>query len=113
MRYEWKKKNRKHFEKEGNVYRHFFLSFFFKHTRNCYTKCDEPFPKRQILDPSKLEEFTDNNFQFDENGRKFSKQLENTVVKGEIAHEQFLLFQVFSKDLYCRDVKTRACLGKS
>ena len=41
------------------------------------------------------------------------KWVENTVVKGEIAHkEQFLLFPVFSKDLYGRHVKTRACLGK-
>ena len=41
------------------------------------------------------------------------KWLENTVGKGEIAcYEQFLLFPVFSKDLYCRQVKTRACLGK-
>ena len=42
----------------------------------------------------------------------FSKQIENTVGKGEIArYEQFLLFpQFFSKD--CRHVKTRACLGK-
>ena len=46
------------------------------------------------------------------NGRKFSTGLENTVGKpGEIAHdEQFLLFPtVFSKDLFCRHVKTRAC----
>ena len=51
-------------------------------------------PKRQILDSSKLKEFADDNFDFDENGRKFSKRLENTVGKGEIAHdEQFLLFQ--------------------
>ena len=35
----------------------------------------------------------DDNFKFDENGRKFSKRLENTVGKGEIArYEQFLLF---------------------
>ena len=36
---------------------------------------------------------------FDENGRKFSKTVENTVEKGEIAHyEQFLLFlQCFQK----------------
>ena len=53
----------------------------------------ELFPKQQILDPSKLKEFTANNFKFDENGRKFSKQVENTVGNGEIAHyEQFLLF---------------------
>ena len=48
---------------------------------------------RQILDSSKLKEFADNNFIFDENGRKFSKRVENTVRKGEIAlYEQFLLF---------------------
>ena len=52
-------------------------------------------------------------FKFDENGGKFSKWVENTVGKGEIAcYEQFLLFLVFSEDLYCRHVKTRACLGK-
>ena len=71
------------------------------------------FPKRQILDSSNLKEFADDNFNFDENGRKFSKPVENTVGKGEIArYEQFLLFPVFSKDLYCKHVKTRACLGK-
>ena len=37
----------------------------------------QPFPKRQILDPSKLKEFADNNFKFDETDRKFSKWLEN------------------------------------
>ena len=57
--------------------------------------------------------FADNDLEFDETGREFSKRVENTVGKGEIAHdEQFLLFPVFSKDLYCRHVKTRACLGK-
>ena len=47
------------------------------------------------------EEFADDNFEFDENGRKFSKQKENAVGKGEIAHyEQFLLFpQFFQKSL--------------
>ena len=41
----------------------------------------------------------DDNFKFDENGRKFSKQVENTEGKGEFArHEQFLLFpQGFQK----------------
>ena len=37
----------------------------------------------QILDSSK--EFADDNFKFDENGRKFSKRVENTVGKGDIA----------------------------
>ena len=49
-----------------------------------------PFPNNKILDWSKLKEFADVNFKCDENGRKFSKWLENTVGKGEIArHEQF------------------------
>ena len=47
----------------------------------------------QILDSSNLKEFADDNFKFDANGRKFSKRVENTVGKGEIArYEQFLLF---------------------
>ena len=58
-----------------------------------------PFPKQQILDSSKLKEFVDDNFNLDENGWKFSKRVENTVGKGEIArYEQFLLFlQCFQK----------------
>ena len=46
-----------------------------------------------------LSKLKDNNFKFDENGRKFSKRVENTVGEGEIAHyEQFLLFlQCFQK----------------
>ena len=46
-----------------------------------------------------LTEFADDNFKFDENGRKFSKMVKNTVGKREIAHyEQFLLFpQRFQK----------------
>ena len=40
-----------------------------------------------------LKEFADDNFKLDEKGRKFYKQIENTVGKGEIArYEQFLLF---------------------
>ena len=53
------------------------------------------FPKQQILHPSKLKEFADDNFKFDENGGKFTTGVENTVGKGEIArYEQFLLFQL-------------------
>ena len=52
-----------------------------------------PFPKRQIYNFSKLKEFADDNSEFDENDRKLSKTVENTVGKGEIArYEQFLLF---------------------
>ena len=58
--------------------------------------------RQQILDSSKLKEFADDNFRFDANGRKLSKQVENTVGKGEIArYEQFLLFpQCFQKDCF-------------
>ena len=43
--------------------------------------------------------FEDDNFKFHKNERKLSKQVENTVRKGEIArYEQFLLFpQCFQK----------------
>ena len=52
-----------------------------------------PFPKQQIYDYSKMKEFAEDNSKFDENGRKFSKQVENTMGKGEIAQtKQFLLF---------------------
>ena len=44
-------------------------------------------------------EFADDNLKFDENSARFSKWLENTVGKGEIAHyELFLHFpQCFQK----------------
>ena len=55
--------------------------------------------KGEILDFSNLKEFSDDNFKFDENGRKLSKWVENIMGKGEIAHyKQFLLFpQCFQK----------------
>ena len=60
---------------------------------------NSPITGRQILDSSKLKEFADDNFKFEENGRKLSKRVENTVGKGEISrYEQFLLFpQCFQK----------------
>ena len=58
-----------------------------------------PLPDDKSLDSSKLKEFADDNFKFEEIGRKLSKQVENTVGKEEIArYEQFLLFpQCFQK----------------
>ena len=43
-----------------------------------------------------------------------SPNRQKTVRNGEIArYGQFLLFPtMFSKDLYCKHVKARACLGK-
>ena len=66
-----------------------FRSFFFHYS----------FPKQQNLDSSKLKEFADDNFKFEENVRKFFRRAENTMGKGEIArYEQFLLFlQCFQK----------------
>ena len=50
-----------------------------------------------------IQRVSDDNFKCDENGRRFSKWLKNTVGKGEIARY---------KVLYGRHVKTRAILGK-
>ena len=65
-----------------------------------------PFPnnKRQTLKSSKPKEFADDNFQFNENGRKFSKRVENIVGNGEIAlYEQFLLFTLCFKKMCTTD----------
>ena len=57
-----------------------------------------PLPDK-ILDRSNLKQSADNNFKFHENSRKFSKRVQNTGDKGEIArYEQSLLFpQCFQK----------------
>ena len=50
------------------------------------------FPNNKFLDFSKLKDSADNNFEFDDNGEKLPKRVENNVGKGEIArYEQFLL----------------------
>ena len=64
-----------------------------------------PFPKRQILDPSKLKHFADDNNKFDKNDRRFFKWVGNTVGKGEIAHyEQFLLFPQSFQKIFTADM---------
>ena len=58
-----------------------------------YIPLVQPFPKRQILDSFKLRDLAVDNFNFDENDRKFSAWEENTLGKGEIdCYKQFLLF---------------------
>ena len=53
-----------------------------------------------------MKEFADANFSFEENGRKFSKHVENTGGKGEIArYEQFLLFPQCFQMTYTADMK--------
>ena len=68
-------------------------------SRNCAVKGFNSFPNDKFLDSSKLKEFADDNFKFDESGRKLSEQVENTEGKEEIArYKQFLLFpQCFQK----------------
>ena len=46
------------------TFKDFILRIF--NTSNCLVKV-YPFPKRQILDASKLKAFADDNFKFDEN----------------------------------------------
>ena len=72
------------------------------------------FPKRQTFDSSKPKGFADDNFEFDDNDRKFSKLVENTGGKRRNCSLRAIspFPTLFSKDLYCRYVKTRACLGK-
>ena len=56
----------------------------------------------------------DNNFICDENGGKFFEREENYIGKKRNCSSQAIspFPTVFSKDLYYRHVKTRACLGK-
>ena len=73
----------------------------------------QPFPKLQILDSSKRKEVADDNFKFDENGRKFSKQVENIEGKEEIArYEQFLLSYSVFKRLVLQTRKSQDLFGK-
>ena len=63
---------------------------------------------------SKLKEFADDNFKFDENGREFSKWVENTAGKRRNCSLRAIspFPKVFSKGLHCRHVKSSACLGE-
>ena len=72
----------------------------------------DSYPNDKILDASKLNEFEDDNFKFDENCRKSSSLIENNVGKGEIAcYKQFLLFtQCFQTETCIEDIEVQ---GKS
>ena len=60
-----------------------------------------------------MKKVADDDFKFDENSRKFSKWVENTVGKGEIAHyKQFLLFQSVFKRLILQTRKNQGLFGK-
>ena len=72
------------------------------------------FPKRQILDTSKLKRLAEDNFKFDVNGRQFLKWVEYKVGKGEISHyEQILLFPQCFQITYTADTyKNLGFFGK-
>ena len=59
-----------------------------------------------------MKEFADDNFKFDGNGRKLSKRVEKLWEKEKLLVAISPFPAVLSKGLYCRYVKTRACLGK-
>ena len=60
-----------------------------------------------------MKDFADDNFEFDENRRKFSKWVENTVGKGEIArYEQFLLFPLCFQRLVLQTHQKQGLFGK-
>ena len=66
------------------------------------------------LDSSKLTEFADNTLKFNEDGSKFIQMGRKHCGKRRNCSLRAISTfpTVFSKDLYCRHVKTRACLGK-
>ena len=62
---------------------------------------------------SLLKEFAEDNSKCDENGRRFSKQVENTVGKGEIARwEQFSFFHSVFKRLVLQTCKNQGLFWK-
>ena len=69
------------------------------------------FPKLQILDSSKLKEFANNNFKFDENGKNLSERVENIAGKGEITSNFSFSHSVFER-LVLQTCKTWGLFGK-
>ena len=76
-------------------------NMYFRPENRCYPfdAYFNPFPNDKFR-LFQTERVCSHNFKFDENGRKFSRLVENTVGKGEIArNEQFLLFPQCFQDL--------------
>ena len=66
--------------------------------------------KIKILDSSKLNEFADDNFKYDEDDRRFSRWVQNTVGKGEITRYSYPN-SVFKK-LALQTCRSKGLLGK-
>ena len=69
-------------------------------------------PKQQIFVSFKLKEFADDNFQFGKSRRKFFKEVENFVGKGEIARCNFSFSHGVFKRLVLQTRENQGCLGK-
>ena len=66
-----------------------------------------------FIHSSKLKEFADDNFEYDEYGKKFSKRLAILLEKEKLLVTSFFFFShSVSKDMYCRHIKTRVCFVK-
>ena len=79
------------------------------HFYACQISCILTLSQTTNLSRFQAESVWDNNFKSDGNGKQFSKWVENTVVKGEIARLRAISpfhHSVF-KDFSCRHVKTR------
>ena len=98
-------------EKRKPITIFFLFPYFFLPLKRQVPSFD-PLPDHKILDRSKLKQSADGNFTFHESSRKFSKRIENTVGKGEIAHyEQFLLFPQCFQILVSQGVKKVSLCG--
>ena len=79
---------------------HFIQPFFFP---------INPFPNDKFYTLPKFKEFAKENYKYDENGRKFSICVEKQCGKRRNCSSRAIspFPTVFSKDLYCRHVKTQ------
>ena len=74
----------------------------------------QPFPKRQILPSTKFKKIADENFEFDEHGRKFLKRVEKPVEKRESTHyKQISPFPTtFVEDFVLQKLKNQGLFGE-
>ena len=110
----WENAGNQHFL----LFKQCFLKSWFPEVKvwNCLVNS---ITRQQILDSSTLKEFADDHFKFDENSRKLSKRVENTVGKGKHCGKRRNCSlraispfpTVFSKGLFPRGVKKCHCVG--
>ena len=92
----------------------FFFLWFRRVRINCSLIALNPIPSNKFQTPPKLKQLADENFNFEGNDRNFSKRVENTVGKGEIAlYEQFFLFPLSFQKIVLQTRKNRRLFGKA